>query len=325
MKANLFWILLFSGIASFGQKPVPLIFDTDIGPDYDDVGAMAILHAFEDRGEAKILATISCNAFETTAPTLSVINTYFRRPEIPIGVIKSDFPNKACSQGWAQTIVKDYPHNIRSNAEAQDALDLYRKILSAEPDGSVTIVSVGFFSNLAKLLESGPDRYSSLSGKDLVKKKVKQLVSMAARLGKNDSGAYEFNVATDPASSQKVFSEWPTTVIFSGFGIGERIFTGIGLINNEAIRQSPVKDAFRIALTADHNSVGRNSWDETAVWVAVRGFEPYFNYRRLNLSVLADGKNILVPGDKFIWLEFKAQPETIARGLEELMMHQPGK
>lgn len=51
------------------HKRVNIIFDTDIAPDYDDVGAMALLHAFADRGEANILATISCNAFETTAPT----------------------------------------------------------------------------------------------------------------------------------------------------------------------------------------------------------------------------------------------------------------
>jgi inosine-uridine nucleoside N-ribohydrolase len=323
MKKNLFLIFLFFGLAGLSQKPVPLIFDTDIAPDYDDVGAMAILHAFADKGEVKILATISCNAFETTAATLSVLNTYFRRPEVPVGVIKSDFPNKACSQGWAQVIVKDYPHNIHSNNEAEDALQLYRKILASQPDTSVTIVSVGFFSNLAKLLESVPDRFSDLDGATLVRKKVKRLVSMAARLGKNDSGAYEFNVATDPRASQIIFSQWPTPIILSGFGIGEKILTGIHLINNEVIRQSPVKDAFRVALTADHNSLGRNSWDETAVWVAVRGFEPYFNYRKLKLSVLPDGKNIIIPGEKFIWLEFKAEPETIARGLEELMMHQP--
>ena len=325
MKRQLYWVLLFFSLSGLSQHPVALIFDTDIAPDYDDVGAMAILHAFADKGEARILATISCNAYEMTAPTLSVLNTYFRRPDIPVGIVKSDFPNKSCSQGWAQAIVKDYPHQIKSDAEAVDALALYRKILASQPDTSVIIVTVGFFTNLAKLLDSGPDAFSSLRGEALVRKKVKRLVSMAARLGKNDSGAYEFNVAVDPVASQKVFNEWPTPVILSGFGIGEKILTGIRLINNPSIENSPVKDAFRVALTADHNSVGRNSWDETAVWVAVRGFEPYFTFRRLNLSVLPDGKNVVIPGDKFIWLEFKAEPDLIARGLEDLMMHQPGK
>ena len=69
MKKLFIIILLFSCGISFAQKqkPVSIIFDTDIGPDYDDVGAMALLHAFADKGEAKILATISSNAFETTA------------------------------------------------------------------------------------------------------------------------------------------------------------------------------------------------------------------------------------------------------------------
>ncbi|HEY3369613.1 MAG TPA: hypothetical protein VGK10_02120, partial [Prolixibacteraceae bacterium] len=70
MKVFLLFILLITGFATFPQKPipVPVIFDTDIAPDYDDVGALAILHAFADKGEAIILATISSNAFETTVP-----------------------------------------------------------------------------------------------------------------------------------------------------------------------------------------------------------------------------------------------------------------
>ena len=93
MKKLLIIIFLFSSCISFAQKqkPVSIIFDTDIAPDYDDVGAMALLHAFADMGEAKILATISSNAFETTAPTLSVLNTYFNRPSIPIGITKNQF------------------------------------------------------------------------------------------------------------------------------------------------------------------------------------------------------------------------------------------
>ncbi len=325
MKLILVFFFVIVSIASYGQKPVSIIFDTDIAPDYDDVGAMAILHAFANKGEAHILATISCNAFETTVPTLSLLNTYFGRPKIPIAVTKSSFPNKSCSQEWAQAIIKDYPHALRSNADAMNAVELYRKILSAQPDGSVTIISVGFFTNLAGLLGSGPDEFSNLDGSSLVTKKVKRLVSMAARIDGKDSSGYEFNVDVDPAASQKVFSEWPTPIIISGFEVGEKILTGIRLINNESIRNSPVKDAFRIALTKDHNSVGRNSWDETAVWVAVRGFEPYFKTRKLNLKVMPDGKDILIPGEKFTWIEIKADPKDIAQGLEILMMEQPIK
>jgi purine nucleosidase len=60
-------------------EPVRIIFDTDPGPDYDDVGALAFLHAMADSGKAEILATISSNKNELVAPSIDVINTYFRR------------------------------------------------------------------------------------------------------------------------------------------------------------------------------------------------------------------------------------------------------
>lgn len=327
MKRLIFYacvVLLFGAFAEKYQ-PVSIIFDSDIAPDYDDVGAMALLHAFADNGEANILGTISCNTFETTAPTLSVLNTYFNRPQIPIGITKGNFPNKDCSQKWAEAINAKYPHQLKSNDEAEDAIKLYRKILSAQPDKSVTIVTVGFFTNIANLLNSTADEYSPLNGKELVTKKVKLLVSMAARFDDTKDNGYEFNVVVDAAASKKVFEEWPTEWIMSGFETGEKILTGITLINNNDIQNSPVKDAFNIALTKDNNTVGRNSWDQTAVLVAVRGMEPYFGYRKLNFKIEKDGKNVLIPGDKITYLTFKQTPNEIAKVIEELMMHQPVK
>ncbi len=327
MKKIFILIFLFScyTLPAQTKKPVSIIFDTDIAPDYDDVGAMALLHAFEDMGEAKIRATISCNAFETTAPTISVLNTYFNRPGIPVGITKTALPNKDCSQQWAQAIVAKYPHALQSNNDAMDAVKMYRKILSSQPDRAVTIVSVGFFTNLAGLLDSKPDEYSSLTGTELIKKKVNKLVSMAARLDKDGKSGYEFNVMIDAAASQKVFSGWPTPMIISGFEIGEKILTGIRLINNEAIQNSPVKDAFQIALAKDNNTLGRNSWDETAVLVAVGGIEPYFGFRKVNFKIEDDGKDVLIPGKKFTYLAFKQSPAEIGKVIEDLMMHQPVK
>lgn len=322
---KLLTVLFFVSGTLFGQTPVPIIFDTDIAPDYDDVGAMALLHAFADQGEARILATISCNTFHTTAPTLSVLNTYFKRPDIPIGITKGDFPNKDCSQEWAQYINGKYPHAMKSNAEAEDAVRLYRRILAGQPDGSVTIVTVGFFTNVANLLSSAPDQYSSLNGTDLVKKKVKQLVSMAASFGNDGKGGNEFNVVVDAPASQKVFNEWPTPMLISGFQIGEKILTGIRLINNGKIQGSPVKDAYQVALTKDKNTAGRNSWDQTAVLVAVRGVSPWFTVRKVNFDIQADGKSVPVAGERYDYLEFAQAPEVIAVVIEDLMMHQPRK
>ncbi len=308
---------------SFSQKPVSVILDTDIAPDYDDVGAMALLHALADAGEAKILATISCNTFETTAPTLSVLNTYFGRPNVPIGITKTLKPNMDCKQQWAQFINAKYPHSLKTNDEALDAVKLYRQILSIQPDNSVTIITIGFFTNMANLLDSKPDEYSSLSGRELVAKKVKQLVSMAAGIGQDNKTFREFNVHIDAAASRKVFEDWPTPVTLSGFEIGYKIVTGIRLIGDEGIQNSPVKDAYQVALTSDKNIKGRHSWDQTAVLVAIRGIAPYFNSRKLNFEIREDGTNAVIPGARFTYLTEKMSPDEAAKVIEDLMMYQP--
>lgn len=52
-KVILLLLAMFLGAFAFAQQqPKRIILDTDIGPDYDDVGAMAILHALADKGEA---------------------------------------------------------------------------------------------------------------------------------------------------------------------------------------------------------------------------------------------------------------------------------
>lgn len=307
------------------KRPIPVIFDTDIAGDYDDVGAMALLHSFAAEGDIKILATISCNAFETTGPTLSLINNYFGAPDIPIGVTKRKAPYKDCPQLWAQAILNKYPHALKSNDDAVDAVKLYRKILSASDDHSVVIITVGFFTNLSDLFDTAPDEYSSLSGKDLIAKKVKRVVSMATGMEEGKKSGREYNVYVDVESAKKFFAVWNTPVFLSPFEVGEKIHTGIRLINSDSITNSPVKEAYSIALTKDRNTIGRCSWDQTAVLVAAKGVDPYFNVTMLNMKITNDGTNVIIPGKRFHYLSLKHPPEIVAKVIEEYMMKQPSK
>ena len=50
------------------MQPVNLILDTDLGPDYDDVGAMALMHALADSGQVNILAVVSSNRTNMSYP-----------------------------------------------------------------------------------------------------------------------------------------------------------------------------------------------------------------------------------------------------------------
>ncbi len=317
-------LLLGSSFFVFGQKnstAVNLIFDSDIGPDYDDVGAMALMHALADSGQVKILATIACNQSKYIAGVMDVINTYFKRPNIPVGVVHTKAVNMVSWQKWDSVLVAKYPSRIKSNAQAENALTLYRRILAQQPDASVTITTVGFLSNLADLLQSKPDKISPLSGLDLVKRKVIRLVTMGGRFPNGS----EYNIQCDPISAKYVFENWPTEVIFSGWEIGNPIHTGLPLIQNESIKNSPVKEAFAISIPkAKEDAGGRMSWDETAVLVAIQGIRNYFEVVEGRFICREWGSNQWdSKGKGHFYLVQKMPIPEMEKVLNTLMMHQP--
>ena len=323
----LLWVSSLAGLCQ-SSKPVAgpktLIFDTDMGPDYDDVGAITLLHALADSGQVTILATIASNQHPLIAPVLDVMNTYFGRPTLPIGVVRGRAVNMPAWQKWDSLLVARYPHNLKTNQQAEDATTLYRRLLAEQPDGSVTIVTVGFMTNTANLLESKPDQYSPLDGTALVKKKVKQLVSMAAHFGKEMGKFQEFNVKEDVLASIYTFNNWPTPILFSGFEIGSRIVTGLPLVNS-GYQHSPGKDVFARAIPMDKNDInGRMSWDQTAVLVAIKGYAPYYSVVEGRMITNADGSNGWDrAGHGHFYLVEKMPVANVQAIINQLMLHQP--
>lgn len=327
MKQILYFILvclfLYSCSTRTGNKnePVKIIFDTDLGPDYDDVGALAILHAMADSGKAEILATVSSNKNDLVAPSINVINTYFGRGELPTGAPKTAGVNLGSSQHWADSIVAKYPHSVLSTSDVDDAVEVYRKVLVNQPDNSVTIVTVGFLTNLCNLLKSQPDNVSQLTGKELIIKKVKKLVSMAGMFPEGR----EFNIFMDSVSSMFVYGNWPGQVIFTGFEIGSKIHTGLKLIASD-IKKSPVKDVFRISIPlSEEDKDGRMSWDETAVLIGVYGTDKFFDTVRGRIIVNEDGSNTWenkADGMQY-YVKMKMPVPEISNFIEARIMHQP--
>lgn len=326
MKPFLMFFFLACAVLSFAQNrpqsPVSVILDTDIGPDYDDVGAMAVLHALADRGEARPLAVIASNKHELVVPTIDVLNTYFGRPTLPIAVTKGTGVDDGAPQKWPEMLVAKYPHTIRSSADAPDAITTYRQILAKQPNGSVTIVTVGFLTNMANLLDSKPDQYSRLGGRELVKQKVKELVSMAGLF----PAGREFNVHKDSVAAEKAFTNWPTPVIFSGFEIGKQVKTGLRVIADPSLN-SPVKDVFAHCIPlSKQDKDGRMSWDQTAVLVAIRGTKPYYTLKR-GRYIAKGGNNGWQddPNGNHYYLVEKMPASQVTEEIETLMMHQPAK
>ncbi|MDR1558031.1 MAG: nucleoside hydrolase [Tannerellaceae bacterium] len=307
---------------SRGQQPVNLILDTDLGPDYDDVGSMALMHALADSGQVNILATLSSNKDEQVVPCIEVLNEYFNRPSIPVGAPKSEGGTSLTTWHqvrWTEHLPSKYPHRTASTSEAPDAVKVYRQILSKQSDQSVVICTIGFFTNLRNLLLSEGDEYSPLSGKELVARKVSHLVSMAGMFPEGK----EFNVHSDAGASVGVVNEWPTEIIFSGFEIGEPILTGKKLVQMP-VENSPVKDTYTLCF-AEGDPNGRMSWDQTAVWVAIKGYESYFSTERGRIHIDNEGYNTWTASEdgRHIRLLQKIPPAELASVLESYMMHQP--
>ena len=312
-------LILLAGCRSGGPgnfgKAVPIIFDTDIGTDVDDAGALAILHILADKGEARTLATMSANQNRWCAPAIDVINTYYGREDLPIGCSKTS-PNP---EKWYHDSVDNFPHDLSSSEDAPDAVELYRKILAAQPDNSVTIVVVGWLTNMVNLLDSKPDRYSPLAGRELVEAKVKELVSMGGRWPNSPKGEGEYNFHMDGAAAYKVISDWPGKIMFTG--LGKDVMTG-GRLVAEGPKDNPVPAFYRNFFKA-YKVSERSSWDLIAVLYAVRGLSDYFTAVSEGKCVgQKDGSNqwIRGPRSNHAYLVYKMPEAEIAAVLEDLLL-----
>lgn len=297
-------------------KAVPIIFDTDMQTDVDDVGAAALLHALADRGEIEILATMVSVSYPWSVPCVDAINTFYGRPDLPIGTVKGKGVIRGSS--YARQIAEEYPHDLKSAEDAPDAVALYRKTLAARPDKSVVVVTVGYLTNLANLLDSAPDGWSNLSGRDLVQQKVKQWVCMGGIYPRG----LETNFRFDAPSSAKAVNSWPTPILFSGWEIGKDILTGHTL-KAKLPQNNLVRRAYELYLGP--NKTQRESWDQSAVLAAVRGTGDYWDVVQGTVVILPDGSNEWHdgPGKEHSRLVKKMEPRDVAAVIEEFMAQPP--
>src|SRR5262245_36548222 len=146
MRLIIIVLISFFSINAFGQKSKAekIILDTDFGNDCDDTGALAILHQMEYNGEAEILAVMYPMTDEFGASAIDAVNTYYGKPNIPVGAYKGSYAYKGKHNDFYNSLLtNNFPNDLKSGKNAPDAIELYRKILSSQPDNSVTIVVVG--------------------------------------------------------------------------------------------------------------------------------------------------------------------------------------
>ena len=293
--------------------PVKIIFDTDIGNDVDDALALGLLHALADRGGCELLGVTITRSDELAGPFVVAVNTFYGRPNVPIGFIRAKL-EKDPSKFLPLAEVRDgdqlrYPHNLKRSSDAPDALRLLRRLLGAQPDGGVVLVQVGYFSNFAALLDTPADEASPLTGRELVKQKVKLLSVMAGAFQtiEHNNHFLEFNVYSDLPAAQKLARDWPTPIVWSGFEIGIALpYPAVSIERDfRYVAHHPLAEAYQLYSPTPHE---RPTWDLTSALYAGQPERGYFGLSEPGaVTVESDGFTRFTPRpdgrDRFLKLD----------------------
>ena len=272
LMSGLLWVNSLPA-ATAGADPLKVIFDTDIDGDNDDVAAAAILHAFADAGRVEILAMGVVSLCPDSPACLDAINTYYGRGDIPIGVYKG---SKLAMHGssYAKAVAERCPNDIGLSEKVPNVLGVYRRVLSEQPDGRVSIIAVGQMNNLVDLLASLPDEHSDLPGRELVRRKVGALFVMAPYFNERNEYQRAYNFISSPKAAVELTENWPTPIRFGEGNLGHRHFIGSRL--SETPTNNPARIAFEAYFAAENRRSGktenkRHCADPATVLYAVGG------------------------------------------------------
>lgn len=270
-------------IISCSQAPKPVIFDTDWWTDVDDACALRLLLQEEREGRIDLLGVCLSAVCENSVPSLASFLDYEGAGSMRIGADKeaTDYPGKS---SWHMTIIDGHAKRaVSSLDDVQDCVEFYRELISKSKK-KVDIIAVGFPNAISRLLESGPDKYSRLSGYDLVRKKVGHLWLMA---GKYPEGEEHNFILTERSrlSGENICSHWPTPVTLLGWEVGIKVRVGGSL---------PEDDLLHKVLVAHGSAGGRYAWDPMTAWMACLGSPEQAGFETVTGVVILDpdtGKN----------------------------------
>ncbi|MBE7046891.1 MAG: hypothetical protein E7396_05685 [Ruminococcaceae bacterium] len=291
---------------------VKIIIDTDMGPDCDDAGALALAHNLQRRGECEILAITHCTSPIEGTNTISAINSFYKQDHIPVGRCdKKSFLDGEFQLRYTSVISKMY---LKKHKQPQyyDAVKLLRRVLSENKD--VVFITIGTFNNISALMKSQPDEISDKTGVELVRDSVRLFSTMGADFRVGEPWA-EFNVRMDIEASKYFAENCPVKIVYSPCLMGEEISTGKNLRNTSD--ENPVKIAYDIY--TDGKEI-RYSYDLLSVYYGVRGCDGLFKENE-NLKISFDDKGYTLyeKGGKDSYLENMAPKYIIEEKLEELL------
>ncbi len=262
------------------SSPVPLIIDTDIFHNADDVGALASAFALQQAGEANVIA-ITANS-PTYRPAVATDSwkciaaiANFYGSNAPIGSQMPDNgpdPNPPGPDGskYAADCAALAPP---STPAPSPAVEVLRRALASQPDGSVVLAELGYQQNLADLLNSPADSFGP-AGAALVAQKVRMLAVTGGWFPSSQGSGAESNLDGNIAAAQYVAQNWPTKIVWSGDEVGNAVRTGFSLPSTQPAN-SPVRVAYQAFVDPQYrNGPNIPSYDLTTIYHAIQPTDP---------------------------------------------------
>lgn len=280
-----------------------IIFDTDIGGDCDDTGALAIIHQAVNTGRAELLGVSISTGDPWAAACTDAINRYYGHI-VPIGQTPVPPPGDPTPEmilgnygkHTAETFGSDYlPGGTK---KPEDAVRLLRRLLAENTGDKITLMVIGSNINFARLLKSGADDISDKTGMQLVREQIESVCLMGGVF--LDGNAHlnmpeiprEYNIIVDIEAARAVFDMCPAPIYISHFVVGDHIFSGTSIIESEP--DSPVRESYMY-----HVKGKRNSWDPICAFYAVYGCGDgvFTDNRRGRMTVAEDGVTCFFEGE----------------------------
>ena len=267
--------------SDYEQEDLRIILDCDMGSSTDDLFALMMLYRYMDMKRCTLLGVVVDRMNRANADAVDVLNNYYGYPDIPIALERAGVADPHVyipyhNMAYARSTDAEplFKRSIGDDGDYMDGYKLYRKLLAAQPDKSVTFASIGFVTSLARLLESGPDEYSPLSGVELVQRKVKNIYAMGGVFGDSFEHDYNFTAAID--FSLKFFELLPKDIdiVFSPGEVGDPLYYSAAQIIEDMdwTDAHPIKWIYQF-LTEDKF---QKMWDPLAVINAVEGDDIFY-------------------------------------------------
>lgn len=243
------------------------ILGTDWWTDCDDAVAIRILMRAHLRGEVCVRGIAVNACMPVSIPSLDAFLRTEGVSDMPLG-LDAEAVDYSGRPPYQKRLSELYP-DLRRNEDAEDAVRLYRRLIS-ECDGDLEIIEIGYPQVLAALLQSEGDDISPLRGRDLVREKVRRLWVMAGKWNENPGRENNFTRGPRSRLGGKLLCELcPVPITFLGWEVGRTVVSGGELSSGDVLH----------TVLCDHGSAnGRYSWDPMLVQLAIVGDEKRAGY-----------------------------------------------